>query len=69
MAKNKKATGDVAGQMVERDTTVINQASLNKFDADMSLKEIERIGLGKRNLTNEMIRVEKNKKRKKKFFI
>ena len=69
MAKNKKATGDVAGQMVERDTTVINQANLTKLDADMSLKEIERIGLGKRNLTNEMIRVEKNKKRKKKFFI
>ena len=69
MAKNKKATGDVAGQMVERDMTVINQANLTKLDADMSLKEIERIGLGKRNLTNEMIRVEKNKKRKKKFFI
>ncbi len=36
-------------------------------ETDISLKEIERIGLGKRNMTNESIRATKRKKRKKKF--
>ncbi len=46
-----------------------NEGKNKPEEVDMSLKEIERIGLGKRNMTNESIRIAKKKKRKKKILI
>ena len=46
-----------------------NEGKNKPEEVDMSLKEIERIGLGKRNMTNESIRIAKKKKRKKKILV
>ena len=45
-----------------------NEGKNKPEEVDMSLKEIERIGLGKRNMTNESIRITKKKKRKNHVF-
>ncbi len=69
MAKIKKMKKQDGNQAVDKPEIVSMQESNGGLDADMSLKEIERIGLGKRNLTNETRRAEKRKKRKKKLLI
>ena len=69
MAKIKKMKKQDGNQAVDKPEIVGMQESNGGLDADMSLKEIERIGLGKRNLTNETRRAEKRKKRKKKLLI
>ena len=69
MAKIKKMKKQDGNQAVDKPEIVSMQESNGGLDADMSLKEIERIGLGKRNLTNETRRAEKRKKRKNKLLI
>ncbi|MDD2969262.1 MAG: hypothetical protein PHT21_06820 [Lachnospiraceae bacterium] len=69
MAKIKKIKKQDGNQAVDKPEIVSMQESNGRLDADMSLKEIERIGLGKRNLTNETRRAERRKKRKKKLLI
>jgi len=60
MAKKKQETQETL-------ETKVTQETVETKETDISLKEIERIGLGKRNMTNESIRAAKRKKRKKKF--
>jgi len=64
MAKKNQEIQETA-ETKESKLTELKETELK--ETDISLKEIERIGLGKRNMTNESIRATKRKKRKKKF--